>query len=142
MIIVIIVITNMVSIIIIITNMVIIWSSNGGIFMASFELIGIPSYDGIFQTIILNLLLSDHHHSVSNHHHCFKPPSLFQIIMSSSSMSSAASSLMVKIRISFVFVTRMFSKSSQSPLCRHHHHHRCMIIVNCGYIFMIQNGLG
>ena len=36
--------------------------------MASFELIGIPSYDGIFRNIILNLLLSDNHH-------CFTSPS-------------------------------------------------------------------
>ena len=52
--------------------------SNGGIFMASFELIGIPSYDGIFRNIILNLLLSDNHH-------CFTSPSSSSRLSSSSS---------------------------------------------------------
>ena len=55
--------------ILIITHAVTLIRSNDGIFMASFELIGIPSYYGIFRTIILNLLLSDHHH-------CFKPSSM------------------------------------------------------------------
>ena len=55
--------------ILIITNAVTLICSNGGIFMASFELIGIPSYYGIFRTIILNLLLSDHHQ-------CFEPSSM------------------------------------------------------------------